>query len=41
MLLDSIQKANDIKQIPEGKLDELAEEIREFLISKIIFYINI
>ena len=35
MLLDSIQKANDIKMIPEGQLDALAEEIRDFLISKI------
>ena len=35
MLLDTIQKANDIKQIPAEQLDKLAVEIREFLISKI------
>ena len=35
MLLDTIQKANDIKQIPSEQLDNLAAEIREFLISKI------
>ena len=35
MLLDTIQKANDIKQIPSEQLENLAAEIREFLISKI------
>ena len=35
MLLDQIQKANDIKEIPTEKLPELAEEIRSFLIEKI------
>ena len=35
MLLDTIQKANDIKRIPASQLDALAAEIREFLISKI------
>ncbi len=35
MLLDTIQKENDIKQIPEEQYETLAEEIREFLISKI------
>ena len=31
MLLDSIQKANDIKKIKEKDLDSLAAEIRQFL----------
>lgn len=35
MLLDTIQKANDIKNIPPEQLDTLAAEIREFLIEKI------
>lgn len=35
MLLDTIQKANDIKKIPIEQLDTLAAEIREFLIQKI------
>lgn len=35
MLLDSIKKPNDIKNIPPEKYDELAQEIREFLINKI------
>lgn len=35
MYLDVIKGENDIKKIPEGKLDELAAEIREFLIEKI------
>ncbi len=35
MLLDSIQKANDIKKIASGEYERLAEEIRQFLISKI------
>ena len=35
MLLDTIQKENDIKQISADKLEALAAEIREFLISKI------
>ena len=35
MLLDTILKENDIKQIPSDRYDMLAEEIREFLISKI------
>ncbi len=35
MLLDTILKENDIKQIPSDQYDALAEEIREFLISKI------
>ena len=35
MLLDSIQKANDIKKIMEKDLDSLAAEIRLFLIEKI------
>ena len=35
MLLDSIQKANDIKKIKEKDLDSLAAEIRQFLIEKI------
>ena len=35
MLLNRIKKANDIKNIPDNRLDELALEIREFLIDKI------
>ncbi len=35
MLLDSINKANDIKKIPTGQQNELAQEIRDFLIEKI------
>ncbi len=35
MLLDTIRKENDIKQIPAKQYEELAAEIREFLISKI------
>jgi len=35
MLLDSIEKVNDIKNIPEEDWPELASEIRHFLIDKI------
>lgn len=35
MLLDTIQKANDIKKIPSEQLNVLADEIRDFLIQKI------
>ncbi|WP_026493397.1 1-deoxy-D-xylulose-5-phosphate synthase [Butyrivibrio sp. XPD2002] len=35
MLLDNINKPNDIKKIPNAKLPELAQEIRNFLIEKI------
>lgn len=35
MLLDNIKTFNDIKKIPEEKLPELADEIREFLVEKI------
>ena len=35
MILDSINKTNDIKNVGAGDLDELAQEIREFLIEKI------
>ena len=35
MLLDSIKKPNDIKNLKTEKLPELAEEIRQFLIEKI------
>ena len=35
MILDQIQKENDIKKIPPGQLEELAAEIRQFLIEKI------
>ncbi len=35
MLLDKIQNANDIKNIPVEERTELAEEIRQFLIDKI------
>ncbi len=34
-LLNSINDANDIKKIPAGQYEELAKEIREFLIEKI------
>ena len=35
MLLNKIKKANDIKNITENRLDDLALEIREFLIDSI------
>ena len=35
MLLEKINKPNDIKKIPPEEYDELAEEIRRFLIEKI------
>ncbi len=35
MLLDKIEKANDIKKIDKSDYGELAQEIREFLIEKI------
>ena len=35
MVLEMIQKENDIKNLEEGQLKELAEEIRQFLIEKI------
>ncbi len=35
MLIDNINKPNDIKKIPTAKLPELAQEIRDFLIEKI------
>ena len=35
MLLDKINKPNDIKNIDKDKLNDLAKEIREFLIEKI------
>lgn len=35
MLLEKINKPNDIKNIDKDKLDDLAKEIREFLIEKI------
>lgn len=35
MVLDKIQKENDIKKLDEEQLKELADEIREFLIEKI------
>ncbi len=38
MILDRIQKENDIKKIPQGDLEQLAAEIREFLIEKISKY---
>ncbi len=34
-LLDSIQKENDIKKVPAEYYDELAQEIRDFLVEKI------
>ncbi len=35
MILENIKKTNDIKNISPDKYDELAQEIREFLINKI------
>lgn len=35
MVLDKIQKENDIKQLTEGELEKLRDEIREFLINSI------
>ena len=35
ILLEQIEKANDIKKIDKEKLPELASEIRAFLIEKI------
>lgn len=35
MILEKIEKENDIKKIPPEDLNRLAEEIREFLINKI------
>ncbi|MCR5508092.1 MAG: 1-deoxy-D-xylulose-5-phosphate synthase [Lachnospiraceae bacterium] len=35
MVLENIKKANDIKDIPPSQYDDLAREIREFLINKI------
>ena len=35
MILEKIQKENDIKQLEPEELGQLAEEIREFLIEKI------
>ncbi|MCR4655742.1 MAG: 1-deoxy-D-xylulose-5-phosphate synthase [Lachnospiraceae bacterium] len=35
MILDRIQKPNDIKEIEQGEYEALAEEIREFLVNKI------
>ena len=35
MVLDKIQKPNDIKKLSDSELDILAEEIREFLIESI------
>ena len=34
MLLDKIEKANDIKKIDKSDYGELAEEIRQFLIGR-------
>ena len=35
MILEQIEKANDIKQVDPELYGDLAEEIREFLIEKI------
>ena len=35
MYLEKIEKPNDIKRIPKEHLDELAAEIRDFLVRKI------
>ena len=34
-LLERINKANDIKKIPQDSYEELAEEIRKFLVEKV------
>ncbi len=36
MALEKIQKANDIKELTEEELKELSDEIRQFLIEKIV-----
>ena len=35
MVLERIQKEDDIKKLKESELDTLAEEIRQFLVEKI------
>ena len=35
MILEKIQKENDIKQLNQNELDLLAQEIRRFLVEKI------
>jgi len=35
MVLDRIKKVNDIKQLNEEELEELQEEIRDFLVENI------
>ena len=35
MLLDKIQKENDIKKISQQQLPQLAQEIREFLLENV------
>ena len=35
MVLEKIEKENDIKRIPQEEYELLADEIREFLIEKI------
>ena len=37
MYLEKIKQTNDIKKIEKEHLDELAQEIRDFLIEKISF----
>ena len=34
-LLERINKANDIKKIPQDSYEELADEIRKFLVEKV------
>ena len=36
MVLDRIKKVNDIKQLNEEELEELQEEIRDFLVLSLI-----
>ena len=36
MVLEKINQVNDIKKIPPEEYDTLAEEIRQFLITKIV-----
>ena len=38
MILERIQKENDIKELSDEELKILASEIRQFLIEKIIGY---
>ena len=41
MILDRIQKENDIKNLTEEEISQLSEEIRQFLIESISVFIAI